>query len=122
MSWKPRWIRKFPLRLMLGLLTVVLLAGCAGGDDARKRLNESDGRYKEGASFLETDQQRAFVAFQKSIELNPDNFEAHYALGSIYFKRKQLAEAEREFRALQNANPDSGAARKLLASVSSQRR
>ena len=114
MSCTRRWIREFPLRLMLGLLAVVLLAGCAGTDDAKKRLSESEGRYKEGASFLETDQQRAFVAFQKAIELNPDNFEAHYALGSIYFKRKQLAEAEREFRVATVLHPDDGEALNYL--------
>jgi Tfp pilus assembly protein PilF len=114
MSCKRRWSREFPLRLVLGLLVVVLLAGCAGTDDAKKRLSESEGRYKEGASFLETDQQRAFVAFQKAIDLNPDNFEAHYALGSIYFKRKQLAEAEREFRVATELHPDDGEALNYL--------
>ena len=114
MSCTPRWIREFPLRLVLGLLAVVLLAGCAGTDDAKKRLSQSEGRYKEGASFLETDQQRAFVAFQKAIDLNPDNFEAHYALGSIYFKRKQLAEAEREFRVATVLNPNDGEALNYL--------
>jgi Tfp pilus assembly protein PilF len=99
---------------MLGFLTVVLLAGCAGRDDERKRLSESEGRYKEGASFLETDQQRAFVAFQKAIELNPDNFEAHYALGSIYFKRKQFTEAEREFRVATTLSPNDGEALNYL--------
>ena len=114
MSCTTRWIREFPLRLVLGLLAVVLLAGCAGTDDAKKRLSESEGRYKEGASFLETDQQRAFVAFQKAIDLNPDNFEAHYALGGIYFKRKQLAEAEREFRVATVLNPNDGEALNYL--------
>ena len=101
-------VKEVPLRLMLGLLAVVLVAGCAGTDDARKRVSESEGRYKEGASFLETDQQRAFVAFQKAIELNPDSFDAHYALGGIYFKRKQLVEAEREFRVASELNPNDG--------------
>jgi len=108
------WIKNVPLQLMLGFVAVVLLAGCAGTDESRKRLNESEGRYKEGASFLETDQQRAFVAFQKAIDLNPDNFDAHYALGGIYFKRKQLAEAEREFRVASALNPNDGEALNFL--------
>ena len=114
MRCKHVWVKEVPLRLMLGLLAVVLVAGCAGTDDARKRVSESEGRYKEGASFLETDQQRAFVAFQKAIDLNPDNFEAHYALGGIYFKRKQLAEAEREFRVATVLNPNDGEALNYL--------
>jgi Tfp pilus assembly protein PilF len=95
-------------RTLIGLLAVVLLTGCAGHEDARTRVRESDGHYKEGVSFLETDQQRAFVAFQKAIALNPDNFDAHYALGSIYFKRKEFIEAEREFRAAAELNPNDG--------------
>src|SRR5438876_708200 len=96
------------LRSLIGLLAVVLLTSCASNEDARTRLRESDGHYKEGVSFLETDQQRAFVAFQKAIALNPDNFDAHYALGNIYFKRKEFIEAEREFRAAAELNPNDG--------------
>jgi len=94
--------------LLMGLLAVVVLTGCASHDDARTRLRESEGHYKEGVSFLETDQQRAFVAFQKAIALNPDNFDAHYALGNIYFKRNELVEAEREFRVAAELNPNDG--------------
>jgi hypothetical protein len=51
-----------------------------------------------------------------------DYASSHLLLGLLYARAGLLAEAEQEFRALQKANPDSGAARKLLASVSSQRR
>jgi Tfp pilus assembly protein PilF len=95
-------------RVLMGLLAVVVLTGCAGHDDARTRVRESEGHYKEGVSFVETDQQRAFVAFQKAIALNPQNFDAHYALGSIYFKRKELIEAEREFRVAAELDPNNG--------------
>ena len=94
--------------LLMGLLAVVVLTGCASHDDARMRVRESEGHYKEGVSFVETDQQRAFVAFQKAIALNPQNFDAHYALGSIYFKRKELIEAEREFRVAAELDPNNG--------------
>lgn len=103
------------LRPLIGLLAVVLFAGCAGHEEGRKNLRESDGHYKEGVSFLETDQQRAFVAFQKAINLNPDNFDAHYALGSIYFKRQEFVEAEREFRAAVELNPNDGETLNYLA-------
>jgi Tfp pilus assembly protein PilF len=95
-------------RVLMGFLAVAVFTGCAGHDDERTRVRESEGHYKEGVSFLETDQQRAFVAFQKAIALNPDNFDAHYALGSIYFKRKELSEAEREFRVAAELNPNDG--------------
>ena len=66
-------------RLIIGLVAVCVLAGCASQQEQRKPLRESEGYYKEGVSFLATDQQRAFVAFQKSVQLNPDNFDAHYS-------------------------------------------
>ena len=101
---------RFRHRLLIGSLAVILLTGCAGSQESKKRVSESEGHYKEGVSFLQTDQQRAFVALQKAIELNPDNFEAHYTLGSIYFQRKELPEAEREFRKATELKPNSGEA------------
>lgn len=47
---------------------------------------------------------------------------SHLLLGLLYARAGLLEEAEREFRALQKANPDSAVARKLPASVSAQRR
>jgi type IV pilus assembly protein PilF len=96
--------------ILIGSLAVILLAGCAASKETQKRVSESEGHYKEGVSFLQTDQQRAFVALQKAIELNPENFEAHYTLGSIYFQRKELPEAEREFRKATDLNRNSGEA------------
>jgi len=95
--------------VLIGALAVILLTGCAT-QESRKRVAESEGHYKEGVSFLQTDQQRAFVALQKAIELNPENFEAHYTLGSVYFQRKELPEAEREFRKATDLNHNSGEA------------
>jgi predicted anti-sigma-YlaC factor YlaD len=47
---------------------------------------------------------------------------SHLLLGLLYARAGLLTEAEYEFRALQKANPDSDTARKLLGSLSSQRR
>ena len=101
-------------RLLIGPLAVILLTGCAASKESQKRVSESDGHYKEGVSFLQTDQQRAFVALQKAVELNPENFEAHYTLGSVYFQRKELPEAEREFRRAVELNRNSGEAYNYL--------
>lgn len=98
------------MRPLAGLATVILLAGCISGEEIAKIERESDGYYKQGLSHMDTNQQQAFVAFQKSIQLNPDNFDAHYALGSVYFQRKEYAEAEREFRRCIELKPDSGEA------------
>jgi type IV pilus assembly protein PilF len=103
-------VTRFRGRLLPGFLAVLLLTGCAATQENKKRVAESDGHYKEGVSFLQTDQQRAFVALQKAVDLNPENFEAHYTLGSIYFQRKELPEAEREFRRATELNRNSGEA------------
>jgi putative zinc finger protein len=47
---------------------------------------------------------------------------SHLLLGLLYARAGLLAEAEQEFRALQKANPDLDAPRKLTASVSGPRR
>ena len=92
----------------------ILLSGCANPETSKKQVRESEGYYKQGISFLDTDQQRAFVAFQQAIQLNPQNFDAHYALGSIYFQRREFPLAEREFRISVQLNPNSGEALNYL--------
>src|SRR5262245_17126197 len=51
-----------------------------------------------------------------------DYASSHLLLGLLYARAGLLAEAEQEFRALQEANPDSAAPRKLMASLSGPRR
>lgn len=97
-------------RTLAGLVAVALLAGCVSAGELKKRDRESDGYYKQGLSHMETNQQQAFVAFQKAIQLNPDNYDAHYALGSIHFQRKEYAAAEREFKRCIELMPDNGEA------------
>jgi len=46
---------------------------------------------------------------------------SHLAMGVFYWKHGLLADAEREFQALANANPDSSVVKELLASVKSLR-
>ena len=46
---------------------------------------------------------------------------SHLAMGVFYWKHGLLADAEREFQALANANPDSSVVKELLASIKSLR-
>ncbi len=98
------------MRALAGLATVILLAGCVSAEEIAKQERESDGYYKQGLSHMDTNQQQAFIAFQKSIQLNPDNYDARYALGSVYFLRKEYADAAREFRRCIELKPDNGEA------------
>ncbi len=100
--------------MLVVLMTGSFLAGCVSEEAIKKRGKESDGYYQQGLSVLDTDQQRAYVSFQKAIQANPDNYDAHYALGHVYFLRKEYANAEREFRACVNLDPNSGEALNYL--------
>lgn len=76
-----------------GLL--IALGGCAVNEEAVKK---SQGYYQEGIASLEGDRQKAFVSFQKSVQLNPNNKESRYALGHVYALQGKLPQAEKEFR------------------------
>ena len=70
--------------------------GCSNGKEA---IQKSQGYYQEGVASLGRDRQKAFVSFQKSVQLHPDNKEARYALGHVYAMQGKLKQAEQEFRA-----------------------
>jgi len=70
--------------------------GCSAGKDA---IQKSQGHYQEGVANLARDRQKAFVSFQKSVQLHPENKEARYALGHVYALQGKLKQAEQEFRA-----------------------
>jgi tetratricopeptide (TPR) repeat protein len=73
-----------------------MLAGCANDKEV---IQKSQGHYQEGIASLPGDRQKAFVSFQKSVQLNPDNQEARYALGHVYALQGKLSLAEEQFRA-----------------------
>jgi tetratricopeptide (TPR) repeat protein len=73
-----------------------MLAGCANDKEV---IQKSQGHYQEGIASLPGDRQKAFVSFQKSVQLNPDNKEARYALGHVYALQGKLSLAEEQFRA-----------------------
>ena len=62
------------------------------------------------------------AAANEIVRVRRDYASSHLLLGLLYARAGLLAEAEQEFRALQKANPDSDAPRKLTASVSGPRR
>lgn len=80
-----------------------LLVGCAASEE---QIKKSAGYYQEGLANLTTDRQRAFVSFQKAIQLDPKNKDAHYGLGHIYAQQGRFAEAEEEFRQVLLIDPE----------------
>jgi len=79
----------------VGLLTGLWLVGCATSEETKQ---QSKGYYQEGMASLEHDRQKAYVSFQKAVQLDPDNKEARYGLGHILVYQGKLPQAESEFR------------------------
>ena len=90
------WVRLFTRPLLVLALLIGWLPGCATSEGSAQK---SKGYYQEGVASLEQDQQKAFVAFQKAVTLDPDNKEARYGLGHILALQGKLPQAEQELRA-----------------------
>lgn len=99
--------------LLLWAVASVLSSGCATEENIRK----SKGYYQEGLARLGTDQQQAYVSFQKAVKLNPDNKEAHYGLGHVYATQGKFKQAEEEFREAIRIDPDYAEAHTYLGQV-----
>lgn len=95
-------------------VAIGLLNGCAVSEEAKKR---SQGYYQEGVATLQSDRQRAFVSFQKAVQLDPQNKEAHYGLGHIFVLRGKLGQAESEFREAIKIDEDYSEAHTYLGQV-----
>ena len=91
----------------------MLVVGCASEENIRK----SKGYYQEGLARLGTDQQQAYVSFQKAVKLNPGNKEAHYGLGHVYATQGKFKQAEEEFRQAIRIDPDYSEAHTYLGQV-----
>jgi Tfp pilus assembly protein PilF len=81
--------------IALGLLTASFIAGCATSEETKQK---SKGYYQEGMASLDRDRQKAYVSFQKAVQLDPENKEARYGLGHILVYQGKLHQAEAEFR------------------------
>ena len=79
----------------LSMLMPWLIGGCATSEETRQK---SKGYYQEGMASLERDRQKAYVSFQKAVQLDPDNKEARYGLGHLLVYQGKLPQAEAEFR------------------------
>ena len=89
-------VRPFARPLLVLVLLIGWLPGCATSEES---LQKSKGYYQEGIASLDNDQQKAYVSFQKAVQLNPGNKEARYGLGHILALQGKLPQAEEEFRA-----------------------
>ena len=100
-------------RVLMWSVLAAMLGGCANEELVKK----SQGYYQEGVASLSADRQRAFVSFQKSVQLDPDNKEARYALGHVYAMQGKLSKAEEEFRAAVRIDGDFSEAHTYLGQI-----
>ena len=91
-----------------------VLTGCATSEETKQK---SKGYYQEGLASLDRDRQKAYVSFQKAVQLNPDNKEARYGLGHILALQGKFAQAEQEFRAAIKIDEDYSEAHTYLGQV-----
>lgn len=100
--------------VVAGIGAANLFAGCATSEEMATK---SEGYYQEGVASLSGDRQKAFVSFQKSVQLNPNNKNSRYALGHVYALQGKLSRAEEEFRAAINIDEDYSEAHTYLGQV-----
>src|SRR6476660_2922420 len=90
------------------------IGGCAPSEETKQK---SKGYYQEGMASLERDRQKAYVSFQKAVQLDPGNKEARYGLGHILVDQGKLPQAESEFRAAIKIDENYSAAHTYLGQV-----
>ncbi len=111
-----RWVHRVHCggaRWILLLIGLSAFFGCANEENLRK----SKGFYQEGIARLNSDQQQAYVSFQKAVQLHPDNKEAHYGLGHIYASQGRFKLAEEAFREAIRIDSDYAEAHTYLGQV-----
>lgn len=83
-------------------LALLASAGCI----SEERIKKADGYYQEGVAVLNTDQQSAYVSFQKALKQNPGHRNAHYYVALIYATQEKFTDAEAEIREALDIDPD----------------
>lgn len=82
-------------RLVAVILLAGIVPGCATPEETMKK---SQGHYQEGIATLNSDKQKTYVEFQKAIQVDPQNKEAHYGLGHLLAGQGKWVLAEEQFR------------------------
>lgn len=73
------------------------LVGCVT-DASLKKQKEAEGHYQLGRSYVQTDLQKAIVAFERAIDTDPNHRDAHLELGIIYGQRGRLDAGEEHYK------------------------
>lgn len=106
--------RSWSCSFIVGALLLGIVQGCATSEETVKK---SQGHYQEGIASLNSDKQKAYVSFQKAIQVDPQNKEAHYGLGHLLAAQGKWVQAEEHFRAALSIDEDYSEAHTYLGQV-----
>ena len=93
-----------PAWLVAGLCVGALLCGGCGA--SQEQVKKAQGHVGEGVAVWKTDQQSAYVYFQKALKEDPNNRDAHYYVALIYAMQEKFPQAEAEIREVLDIDPD----------------
>jgi len=99
---------------------IVLLAGCASSQSKVKKEESSKAYYKLGIAYLNDavpNPQKAYIEFLKSVEIDPENKDAHYAVGHIYAQRQDYPHAIESFEKVISIDPNYSEAHNYIGKV-----
>lgn len=86
-----------------------------------KQKDAADAQYQLGRSYLQTDLQKAVVAFERAIAIDSDHRDAHLELGVIHHRRGRLDAAEEHYKQALRVDSDYSQAHNNLGSVYARR-
>jgi len=115
MTWK--------ISLLLTCCLLVLPA-CGLREALVKRERIASAHYQYGIAFLADNPSeilRARIEFQKATELDPNNLEAHYALGHVHFILKRYKDSIASFEQALSIDPDYSEAHNYLGKIYASR-
>ncbi len=104
--------------LLLVLMSVVLLAGCASPGKRKEIENKVAFHYRMGMAHLEdNDFQNGLVEFRKAELLDAENSKVLFAMGHAYFSQGNYPQAKRMMERVLAIHPDNGEALNYLGNI-----
>ncbi len=103
--------------LVVFFMFSLVVVGCSTSADRIKKEKESESSYKLGLAYLgdtPPNLQKAYIEFLKAVESNPNNRDAHYAIGHIYAQRQEYLKAISSFQKTLAIDPNYAAAHNYL--------
>ncbi len=100
----------------VGACVVMSLFGCVTEASLKKK-SEAQGHYQLGQSYVQNDLQKAIVAFERAIDIDPNHRNAHLELGIIYGQRGHLNVGEEHYKQAIRIDADYSEAHNNLGTV-----